>query len=111
MLPVKSNTEFDALKKKYAGGIELSGKTIGIIGAGRIGQTVAKMAFGLGMNVIIYDIISRDLSIELDIAGKKISVPLKHKDEIYGILYLEKSTKINSSVHSFKKSRRPVKAP
>ena len=77
MLPVKSNTEFDALKKKYAGGIELSGKTIGIIGAGRIGQTVAKMAFGLGMNVIIYDIISRDLSIELDIAGKKISVPLK----------------------------------
>ncbi len=35
--------------------IELHGKTMGIIGLGRIGQSVAKIAQSLGMNVIAYD--------------------------------------------------------
>jgi D-3-phosphoglycerate dehydrogenase len=43
------------LKKAYANGIELRGKTLGIIGFGRIGQAVAKMALGLGMKVIAAD--------------------------------------------------------
>lgn len=42
-------------KKKYEG-IELSGKTLGIIGMGRIGQSLAKKATALGMNVIYYTI-------------------------------------------------------
>ena len=55
LLPVKGTTEFDVLKKKYASGIELSGKTIGIVGIGRIGQAVAGIAFGVGMKVIAHD--------------------------------------------------------
>lgn len=43
-------------KKKYAGGIELAGKTLGLIGFGRIGRCAAKMAAALGMNVIYHDI-------------------------------------------------------
>ena len=35
--------------------IELAGKTLGIIGYGRIGQATAKIARGFGMNVIAYD--------------------------------------------------------
>lgn len=35
--------------------IELAGKTIGIIGYGRIGQTTGKIAQALGMNVLAYD--------------------------------------------------------
>ena len=35
--------------------IELAGKTMGIIGFGRIGQAVAKIAMALGMNVLAYD--------------------------------------------------------
>ncbi|GAA0079121.1 NAD(P)-dependent oxidoreductase [Clostridium sp. CTA-5] len=42
-------------KKKYEG-IELSGKTLGIVGMGRIGQSLAKKATALGMNVIYYTI-------------------------------------------------------
>jgi len=37
------------------GGIELAGKTLGIIGFGRIGQQVARRAVGLGMTVVAYD--------------------------------------------------------
>ncbi len=54
-MPLVGDTEFAALKKSYAKGIELKGKTIGIIGMGRIGQEVAKIALGLGMRVVAAD--------------------------------------------------------
>jgi D-3-phosphoglycerate dehydrogenase / 2-oxoglutarate reductase len=47
-----SNGNFEVLKKKYAKGIELRGKTLGIIGFGRIGQSLASYALGAGMKVI-----------------------------------------------------------
>jgi len=37
------------------GGIELAGKTLGVLGFGRIGQQVARRALGLGMHVVAYD--------------------------------------------------------
>ena len=43
-------------KKAYAKGMELGGKTLGIVGFGRIGQALGRMAKGLGMNVIAFDI-------------------------------------------------------
>lgn len=43
-------------KKAYGKGIELCGKTLGIIGFGRIGQKLAVMAKAMGMTVIAYDI-------------------------------------------------------
>ena len=43
-------------KKQYVG-TEIFGKTLGIIGLGRIGKTVAQMAYNLGMNIIYYDIL------------------------------------------------------
>lgn len=54
-MPLEGDSNFEGLKKAYANGIELRGKTIGIIGFGRIGQVVAKMALGLGMKVIAAD--------------------------------------------------------
>ncbi len=47
--------DFSTLKKNYAKGVELRGKTLGIIGFGRIGQSVASYALGCGMNVIAID--------------------------------------------------------
>lgn len=54
-MPVVGGSEFARLKKSYEKAIELRGKTIGIVGMGRIGQEVAKIALGLGMRVIAAD--------------------------------------------------------
>lgn len=43
-------------KKAYGSGIELSGKTLGIVGFGRIGQRLGAMAKAIGMNVVAFDI-------------------------------------------------------
>ena len=42
-------------ERKAYGGIELAGKTLGVLGFGRIGQQVARRASGLGMRVVAYD--------------------------------------------------------
>lgn len=54
-MPLEGDTKFKVLKKNYAYGSELRGKTMGIIGFGRIGQETAKIALGVGMNVIAHD--------------------------------------------------------
>ncbi len=47
--------DFKALKKEYAKGKQVAGSTMGIIGFGRIGVAVARMAMGMGMKVMIAD--------------------------------------------------------
>jgi D-3-phosphoglycerate dehydrogenase len=54
-MPLDGDSKFKTLKKAYAKGTELRGKTLGVIGFGRIGQATAKMALGLGMNVLAFD--------------------------------------------------------
>lgn len=54
-MPSRGATEFKVLKKAYAGGIELSGKTLGIVGFGRIGQALCRYALGCGMSVVVND--------------------------------------------------------
>ena len=78
-MPNSGEDKFDDLKKKYAKGVELRGKTMGIVGFGRIGQSVAKMALGLGMKVSAFDPFVTEANIEVEIAGvdKAISVPIK----------------------------------
>jgi D-3-phosphoglycerate dehydrogenase len=72
------DTRFEALKKAYADGIELRGKTIGIVGIGRIGQAVAKMALGLGMRVIATDKFIKEVSVNVDFYnGKSVAFNLE----------------------------------
>jgi D-3-phosphoglycerate dehydrogenase len=76
-MPVEGATKFNSLKKAYAKGVELRGKTIGIIGFGRIGREVATMALGLGMNVLAYDLYPFSGSIELNFqGGKSVNIPV-----------------------------------
>ena len=65
-MPLEGDSNFDGLKKAYANGIELRGKTLGIVGFGRIGQAVAKMALGLGMKVIAADKFVNEAVIRVD---------------------------------------------
>ena len=91
-MPLEGDTHFEGLKKAYANGIELRGKTLGIIGFGRIGQAVAKMALGLGMKVIATDKFVGKAEIKVDFYnGQFINVEieteptedvLKHSDFI-----------------------------
>ncbi|MDQ1162704.1 D-3-phosphoglycerate dehydrogenase [Chryseobacterium sp. SORGH_AS 447] len=91
-MPVTGDTEFASLKKAYAAGIELKGKTIGIVGMGRIGQEVAKIALGLGMRVIAADSNVGKASIKVkfynnqfinvDIETEPLQDVLKHSDFI-----------------------------
>ncbi len=76
-MPLEGDTNFEGLKKAYANGIELRGKTIGIIGFGRIGQAVAKMALGLGMKVIAADTFLEKATIKVDFfTGDSVSIDI-----------------------------------
>lgn len=62
-----ANGDFEKLKKACSAGIQLRGRTMGIIGFGRIGQEVARMAIGLGMNVVATDLIVTEANIEIKV--------------------------------------------
>ncbi|HEY1039410.1 MAG TPA: D-2-hydroxyacid dehydrogenase [Bacteroidia bacterium] len=68
-MPANGLAKFEELKKKYAKGIELTGKTIGIVGFGRIGKEVARIALGSGMKVLAYDPHHKDTEVTVKIHG------------------------------------------
>jgi D-3-phosphoglycerate dehydrogenase len=77
-MPVEGNSKFNDLKKAYAKGIELRGKKMGIIGFGRIGRETAKIALGLGMEVLAYDLFEIPNELELIIGtDTKVTCPIK----------------------------------
>lgn len=68
-MPLDGDRKFNELKKAYANGIELRGKTLGIIGFGRIGQATAKIALGMGMKVLYADPNVERVALELEFYG------------------------------------------
>lgn len=77
-MPLEGETNFKGLKKAYAKGIELRGKTIGIIGFGRIGQEVAKIALGVGMRVIAADKFMESATVQVALFdGQTVDVDIK----------------------------------
>ena len=65
-MPLEGDSKFKVLKKSYAKGVELKGKTLGVIGFGRIGQATAKIGLGLGMNVIAFDPFIDAVNLEIE---------------------------------------------
>ena len=77
-MPLDGDSKFKALKKSYAKGVELRGKTLGIIGFGRIGVEVAKIALGVGMKVIASDVFVEEANVELSFFdGQNVSFTIK----------------------------------
>ena len=77
-MPLEGETRFKELKKSYGAGSELRGKTLGIIGFGRIGQEVAKIALGVGMKVLASDKYMDTATVKVPFYnGKSISFDFK----------------------------------
>ena len=84
-MPVEGDSKFAELKKAYTKGVELRGKTIGIIGFGRIGQEVAKMALGLGMRVLAVDNFAEKVNLKVEFFnGQSVDFEIKtqSKEEV-----------------------------
>jgi len=77
-MPLEGDSRFKDLKKAYAKGTELKGKTLGVIGFGRIGQATAKVALGIGMKVVAYDPLIEESDLELEFFdGQKLNFEIK----------------------------------
>lgn len=76
-MPLEGESNFKGLKKAYSKGVELRGKIIGIIGFGRIGQEVAKIALGVGMQVLAADKFIDKVSVPVTLFnGASVSVEI-----------------------------------
>ena len=82
-MPLEGESNFKGLKKAYSKGIELRGKTLGIIGFGRIGQEVAKIALGIGMEVKASDKYVNKVGVPVTLFnGDSIKVVIETNDAI-----------------------------
>ena len=86
-MPEGGNTKFKTLKKSYSKGMQLRGKTLGIIGFGRIGQETARIGLALGMNVLPVDLMINETDIDLNLYNSKavkltVHVPTVSFDEM-----------------------------
>lgn len=80
------NGEFSVLKKSYAKGAELRGKKLGIIGFGRIGQSLASYALGIGMDVIAIDQYTKTTSIPVKVGQQAVSVDITPTDDLMAVI-------------------------
>jgi D-3-phosphoglycerate dehydrogenase len=79
--------DFSVLKKNFGKGVELRGKTLGIIGFGRIGQSLASYALGAGMDVIAIDQYTSPAKIQVPIgATQRIEVEITPTNELHAVL-------------------------
>ena len=84
-MPVEGDSKFAELKKAYTKGVELRGKSIVIIGFGRICQEVAKMALGLGMRVLAVDNFAEKVNLKVEFFnGQSVDFEIKtqSKEEV-----------------------------
>ena len=65
-MPLEGEKKFKVLKKNYSNGIELRNKNLGIVGLGKIGREVARIGFGLGMNILGFDKFIEEKSIDIN---------------------------------------------
>ena len=80
-MPLEGDSRFKDLKKAYGLGSELRGKKIGIVGFGRIGQEVARIALGLGMEVLATDLFTESAPISIEFFnGQKITITIETTD-------------------------------
>ena len=78
--------DFSTLKKNYAKGVELRGKTLGIIGFGRIGQSLASYALGVGMDVIAIDNSEKHVEIPVKVGNQEVIIKITTQTDLKSAL-------------------------
>jgi len=79
-MPTSGTTDFKVLKKSFGGGVELAGKTLGIIGLGRIGQEMARIALALRMKVLPVDPMVKEANINIEMySSDEVGLSIKLK--------------------------------
>jgi len=78
--------DFSTLKKNYAKGVELRGKKLGIVGFGRIGQSLASYALGIGMDVLAVDNSKKTVEIPVKVGGQTVTIVIETTTNINDIL-------------------------
>lgn len=105
IMPLEGDQQFKSLKKQYASGQEVYGKTLGIIGMGNIGKAVARIGAALGMEILYHDPYCNDVeiqisfpqsnqTIELSFQSKPLDIVLSSSDFISLHLPAQKQTLI-----------------
>lgn len=86
-MPATGDSAFNDLKKAYAKGSELEGKTLGIIGFGRIGQEMARVGLGLGMNIVAVDPYVSEANVKVgpDKLGFSADIKTSDMDTLLGV--------------------------
>jgi D-3-phosphoglycerate dehydrogenase len=104
-MPSEGQTQFNELKKKFSKGFELSGKTIGIIGFGAIGQHIVKMLQGFSCS---FHVFTRSGEVAMEFQSEVLAVQIKgfldkanELDVIFVAIPLTKETHGMIDVHFF----------
>jgi len=105
-------------KKKFSG-TEIYGKTLGVVGLGKIGSVVADRAMGLGMNVVAYDpFLSEEQAKQLGVRlasvddifreAEFITLHVPLTDDTRGLISAKNIAKMRDGVRIINCSRGPV---
>jgi len=101
-------------------GFELKGKTLGIIGMGRIGTQVARLAKAFGMRILVYDIVKLDKDVLNEVGAKVVpldellsssdfvSLHVTLTDETYHMIDEERLSKVKKGAYLINTARGPV---
>jgi D-3-phosphoglycerate dehydrogenase len=77
-MPLEGDLRFYEMSRSFGVGMELRGKTIGVVGFGAVGQEVAKIALGLGMKVIASDPLIEGAPISVEFFnGQRMMIPIE----------------------------------
>ncbi len=76
-MPAQGGSRFAELKKTYAAGREVQGKTLGLIGFGNIGQETARIALGMGMHVAAYDPVVQQATLHIGFGNQQIPIRIQ----------------------------------
>ena len=86
-MPKSGASDFKLLKKKYAKGVELRGKTLVIVGFGRIGQSLASYALGVGMKVVAINRTATKVAIPIELEGvDNLTVNIEATEDLHAVL-------------------------